>query len=191
AIKKSLFFMVVICLFLPGVFTPIIGLNNKDSDLTINTVYEKVYKGFLYKEETLEPLGGFDSYIIEMKTGKAYDFNIKIDTTFGVGILITIVGNPGHAVVGTWGPTDDESLRKIQFMYTPATTGNHTLIIAKILLIDMNENAYTVYVNRNGFAGIWWMIAGGLGALLILTIIPVSIIKSVRKKKKKTKKRKK
>jgi len=127
-----------------------------------------------------------------MKTGKAYDFNIKIDTTFGAGILITIVGNPGHIVAGTWGPTDDESLRKIQFMYTPATTGNHTLIIAKLIPIDMNENAYTVYVNRNGFAGIWWMIAGGFGALLILVIIPVSIIVSKRKKtKKKTKKRKK
>jgi len=53
AIKKSLFFMVVICLFLPSILTPIIGLNNKDSDLTINTAYEKVYNGFLYKKETL------------------------------------------------------------------------------------------------------------------------------------------
>jgi hypothetical protein len=187
---KAMLFSFVLFTFLSSTLTPIISYIYHDIGLTTSTDFEKVHKGFLFKSESLEAFGGADSYKLLLKGGKPYLFNINVDNSVGFSIVITLFGVPGDIHVGTWDADDPKSMRKIVFIYTPDDTSNHTLLIAKILPFDNVETKYTVYVNRNGFAGIWWMLLVGIGALAAIILTIALILKSTRKKKKKKRKRK-
>ena len=182
-------FVLILAIFLSSIFLPVLGTINRDNGLSTSTTYDKVYKGFLYKKESLEAMGGGDAYKLALKAGKLYYFSIKIDSGLGLQFFVTVMGNPGDAYVGTWGSGDPEDMRKIEFTYTPAVDSNQTLLITKILPIDMVENEYTVYVNRNGFAGIWWMILAGIGALALIILVIALIIRAARPKKKSKRKK--
>lgn len=190
-ITKTLLFLAILLTFLSGFLLPIFGSNNNNTNPSLNTVYDKVHKGFLLKSDSLEALLGTDSHKIELKGGKVYYFDLKVDNSIGGSITAVLTGgSPGHADIGTWDGNDPKSMRRITFLYTPDTTEIYTLTIIKIIPIDNAESDYTLYVNRQGFAGYWWMILSGLGALLILILI-ISILFRGRKKKPKKRKRKK
>jgi hypothetical protein len=191
SITKAMLFSFVLFTFLSSTLTPIIGSIYHDIGLTTSTDFEKIHKGFLYKSESLEAFGGADSYKLVLKGGKPYLFNFNVDNTVGFSIVVTLFGVPGDLLVGAWDADDPKSMRKIVFIYTPDDTSNHTLLIAKILPFDNVETKYTVYVNRNGFAGIWWMLLTGIGALAAIVLAIALIIRSSRKKKKKKKRKRK
>ena len=190
SITKNMLFFAISLTFLSGFLLPIIGSINYNPSPSLSTIYDKVHKGFLLTSDSLEALLGLDSYQIELKGGKVYYFDIKVDNSIGTTITVALTGSPGHADIGTWDADDPKSMRRITFLYTPDTTEVYTFTILKIIPIDNAESDYTLYVNRQGIAGYWWMILSGLGVLLVLILI-VSILFRGKKKKPKRRKRKK
>ncbi len=187
-IQKIIMFSLILLAFIPGILTPIIGLNKHESNHNLATAFDEVHKGFMYKSETLEAFGGADSYQLELKAGKTYYFSIKFDNTVGWSLFVTLIGSPGYVDVGAWDANDPVNMRKIMFLFTPDTTQNHTLIILKSAPFDNVETEYTVYVNRQGFAGIWWMILIGVGALVIIILLIALVVRVVKPKKRKRRK---
>jgi hypothetical protein len=190
-LTKTMLFFAILLTFLSGSFLPIIGSIYNTANPSLSTAYDKVHKGFLLKSDSLEALLGSDSFQIELKGGKVYYFSFKVDNSIGASITVALTGGlPGHADIGTWDADDPKSMRRITFLYTPDTTEVYTLLILKIVPIDNAETDYTVYVNRQGFVGYWWIILAGLGGVLVLIIILVAV-RSATKKKPKRRKRKK
>ena len=187
-ITKTTLFLLVLTTFLPGILTPILAGNNYNNNPSVNEAYEKVHNGFLYKKDNLETILGSDSFILNLKEGKTYYFYFKIDNSIGASILVALLGSPGFAEFGSWDADDPENMRKIVFLYTPDSTGNQTLTITKIIPIDNADSDYTVYVNRQGIAGYWWMILIGVGALIIIILVIALIIRAIKPKKGKRKK---
>jgi hypothetical protein len=171
--------------FLSGLLLPIFGSNNSNSNPSLSTAYDKVHKGFLLTSDSLEALLGSDSYQIELKGGKVYYFDLKVDNSIGTSITVALTGGlPGHADIGTWDADDPKSMRRITFLYTPDTTEVYTFTILKILPIDNAESDYTLYVNRQGFMGYWWMILASLGILFVIILLFAVLIRAGRKPKK-------
>jgi len=190
SITKTMLFFAISLTFLSGFLLPIIGSINYNPNPSLSTIYDKVHKGFLLTSDSLEALLGLDSYQIELKGGKVYYFDIEVDNSIGQPITVALIGgSPGHADFGTWDADDPKSMRRITFLYTPDTTEVYTFTILKIIPIDNAESDYTLYVNRQGIAGYWWMILSGLGALLIIILI-FTVLFRARKKPKKRKRRK-
>ncbi|NHJ49079.1 MAG: hypothetical protein FK733_14930 [Asgard group archaeon] len=190
-LSKAILFSLILTTVIPGILTPIMAANYSDNNLTTNEAFTKVYKGFLYKKDSLEAFLGTDSFILYLKGGKTYYFQFKVDNSVGASIMVSLTGSPGHLEFGSWDADDPVSMRKIIFLYTPDATGNATLVITKLIPIDNAESDYTVYVNRQGFAGYWWMILSGVGVLLVLILGVVLLIRLLRKKPKKKKRKRK
>jgi len=60
-------------------------------------------------------------------------------------------------------------------------------MISELNGFDMIDTNYTLYANRSGFAGFWWMILSGLGVVIVLILIIVILFKAFKKKPKKRK----
>ena len=189
--KKIITKIVTYCLIILTL-SPIVTLtvqsqmNGGSNDLAINTEDTKLYKGLLFKRGTLGNILSFDHYHFQMKANKTYVLRAKIAITDG-GFSLDVSGPGGiHFEPTSWSSSDPKSARVIQFLFTPTVTGDHSIIVWCYVGNDAGD--YSLYVNQDGFAGWWWILAIGIGTLLLIVIIFV-VISRVAKPKRKGKKR--
>ena len=188
---KSIIFTFILLTILPGILTPIIAENKQNNTFSLNTVYDKTQNGFVIITETLSGLIDLDTHVIALKADKEYYFSVKFDNPNG--LFLSIVVSNGIDIVakfGDWDGNTPKSKWKIAVVLTPTTADEFTILISETNGFDMIDSKYTLYANRSGFAGIWWMILSGLGVLVILIII-FALLFSKKKKKPKKRKRKK
>jgi len=188
---KSIMFSFILLTILPGMLTPIIAENKQNNNLSPKTAYDKVHNGFVVISETLSGLIDIDTHQIQLKVDKEYYFSVKFDNPNGVFLSVVVSnGVDGVARAGDWDSNTPKSQWKIVFVLTPTSANEFTIMINEFNGFDMIDTKYTIYANRSGFAGYWWMILSGLGVLLIIILI-VSILFRGKKKKPKRRKRKK
>ena len=188
---KSILFSFILFTLLPGILSPIVASNDQTTDLSLNTNYDKVHNGFVVLSETLSNLLDIDTHLITLTIDKEYYFSVKFDNPNG--LFLSVVVTNGVDIVarfGDWDQNTPKSQWKIVFVLTPTSTDEFSIMISELNGFDLIDTNYTLYANRSGFAGIWWMILSGLGAVLVLIFIIV-ILSSVFKKKPKKRKRKK
>lgn len=188
---KSILFSFILLTILPGILTPIIAENKQNNTLSPNTVYDKTHNGFVIITETLSGLIDLDTHVIALKADKEYYFSVKFDNPNG--LFLSIVVSNGIDIVarfGDWDGNTPKSQWKIAVTLTPTSADEFTILIGETNGFDFIDTKYTLYANRSGFAGIWWMILSGLGVLLVLILI-VFILFRGKKKKPKRRKRKK
>ncbi|MBK5114564.1 MAG: hypothetical protein KGD59_11525 [Candidatus Heimdallarchaeota archaeon] len=187
---KATLFSFLLLAILPGILTPILAEVNHKTDLETNTAYDKVHNGFVAISETLSNLLDIDTHIIALTVDKEYYFSVKFDNPNG--IFLSVVVTNGVDIVarfGDWDTNTPKSQWKIVFVLTPTSTDEFSIVISELNGFDIIDTNYTLYANRSGFAGYWWMILIGLGAVLVLVLLIV-VLSSVLRKKKKPKKRK-
>jgi len=64
-------------------------------------------------------------------------------------------------------------------------------MISYVFFASTQKPTYTLYVNRAGFAGLWWIILSGIGIVAILAVLfTFAIIGMISVAKKRQKKRK-
>jgi len=159
--------------------------NNKQLLLTPEEDFPKIHSIFIYTRETLGNIISFDTYHMKLKEQKEYYFWTSIDIESG-SFQLSVVGPGGaHIEPKAWSMSDPDSVRKISFVFTPSSTGNYTITVSSLVASD--GGSYQLYVNRSGFAGIWWMIGLGLLVVIILLGFPIIILRSRKKKKRKRK----
>ena len=144
-------------------------------------------KIILYKKGYLEELIDADNFAIELKADKEYVFWASVNCPSGIFALT--IGGPGGSSsdTETWDAEDPNSARRLKFYFTPSDSGEHTLTVGSLL----NEDAgtYRIYANRAGFAGYWWMIAAGIGDILLVFLIIFGLIRLASPKKKQRRRR--
>ncbi|MEA2071001.1 MAG: hypothetical protein U9O98_06885 [Asgard group archaeon] len=147
---------------------------------------DKTYRMLLYKKGELDynnGLGDIDSFTMDLKKDKEYVFWTKIKISSGV-FTLAISGSGGSAGdTETFDTDDPDSVRKLTFKFTPSESGEYSLAITSFL---PNEGGtYRLYANRSGFAGWWWMALSGVGAIIIVVLIIVGVIRIFRGPKRK------
>ena len=188
---KSILFSFILLTLLPGFLSPIISETVQNTDLSINTAYDKVHNGFVVLTETLSNLLDIDTHLIMLDANKEYYFSVKFDNPNGV--FLSVVVTNGVDIVarfGDWDVNTPKNQWKIVFVLTPTSTDEFTIMISELNGFDLIETVYTLYANRSGFAGFWWMILSGLGVVLVLILIIFIIFKAFNKKTKKIKRNK-
>jgi len=187
---KAILFAMILFTFLPGILTPIIAVNNQNNNLSTNTVYDKVHKGFVYLSETLSGVVDADFHKIYLKEGKEYYFSAKFDNPNGVWLTLIIANGVDIAIDnGDWDANTPKNQWKIELILTPTSTDNFTINVNEFNGFDIIDTNYTLYANRSGFAGYWWMILIGVGALAIIILL-IALVIRIAKPKKKGKRRK-
>ena len=188
---KALLFTLVLFTILPGILTPIIAENNQNNDLSINTAYDKVHKGFVVLSETLSNLLDIDTHIIELKADKEYYFSVKFDNPNGPFLSLFVSNGVDSGFRnGDWDANTPKNQWKVELVITPTSTDNFTIMISETNGFDLIETNYTLYANRSGFAGIWWMILSGIGVLVVIILVILLLFKMFKKKPKKKKRKK-
>jgi len=190
--KQTITKIVTLCLIIVTL-SPIVTLtvqsqmNGHFDDLTTKGEDTKLYKGLLYKTGILGNIMSLELYHFQMKANKTYVLRAKFDITEGAFSLD--VSGPGgvHIFPETWSSSEPKSARVIQFLFTPTDTGDHTIFVWCIIGNAAGE--YSLYVNQDGFAGWWWMLAVGIGAVLLIVIVFVGISRAVKPKRKGKKRR--
>ncbi|NHJ31674.1 MAG: hypothetical protein FK732_02320 [Asgard group archaeon] len=187
---KTILFSFVLLTLLPGILTPIFAVNNRNTNLSTNATFDTVHNGFVVITETLSGVVDIDIHKIMLKANKEYYFSVKFDNPNGIFLSVLVTNSVDYAVeFGNWDANTPRNQWKIAFVLTPTSTDEFTIYIDEFNIIDSIDTVYTLYANRSGFAGYWWMILSGLGVVVVLILIIV-ILSSVFKKKKKPKKRK-
>jgi len=188
---KSILLSLILFTLLPGILTPIIAENKQNNNLSPKTAYDKVHNGFVVISETLSNLIDIDTHLIQLTVDKEYYFSVKFDNPNGVFLTVLVTnGVDAVARAGDWDANTPKSQWKIVFVLTPTSTDEFTIMISELNGFDLIETNYTLYANRSGFAGIWWMILSGLGALLILILIVFFLFRGKKKKPKRRKRKK-
>ena len=188
---KAILFSFILFTLLPGFLSPILAGNDLTTDLSLNTNYDKVHNGFVVLSETLSNLLDIDTHLITLTLDKEYYFSVKFDNPNGV--FLSVVVTNGVDIVarfGDWDQNTPKSQWKIVFVLTPTSTDEFTIMISELNGFDLIDTNYTLYANRSGFAGIWWMILSGLGVVLVLILIIFILFKAFKKKPKKRKRKK-
>ena len=188
---KAILFSFILFTLLPGFLSPILAGNDRTTDLSLNINYDKVHNGFVVLSETLSNLLDIDTHLITLTIDKEYYFSVKFDNPNGV--FLSVVVTNGVDIVarfGDWDQNTPKSQWKIVFVLTPTSTDEFTIMISELNGFDLIDTNYTLYANRSGFAGIWWMILSGLGVVLVLILTIFILFKAFKKKPKKRKRKK-
>ena len=165
--------LLVICL-MPLFISSTLGFNDDvNQNLSINEEFDKIHKLILFKRGTIGNIASFDTYHFQMKEGKTYYFRAKIN--IDAGAFTFGVSGPGGSAgeLPIWDEDDPASAHVAVFTFTPTADGDHSITIGSVIATD--GGTYTLYVNKDGFAGWWWMLAIGVGAILIIVIFAVAI----------------
>ncbi|MFX1537900.1 MAG: hypothetical protein ACFFDI_27220 [Promethearchaeota archaeon] len=183
---------IILC-FIPATVTPIMVMAQErdNSSVMLFPNNAKVYRIILYKKGTLSGSYDENQYKVALKADKEYFFSVKFSAE-SVGLYNIQTNPPGEVWgiggdFGTWELGDPASIKKLSFTCIPDVDGEHTFVVSCGSICG--GGTYQIYFNRVGFAGYWWMIAAGVGALAILIIIIIGIAALIKPKKKKRRRR--
>ncbi|MHA1123715.1 MAG: hypothetical protein ACTSPC_13035 [Candidatus Heimdallarchaeota archaeon] len=168
--------------------------NGGDQEITIEDLYDFVPRNLIfYKKGKFFDFGDTHRYYINFKSGIDYVARIKVTSIGGGTFDITIQGiTTSSTNSGSFGSTITDQV--LEVTHTADSTGTGHVTLTYVPNAALYKPEFTLYLNKTGFAGWWWIILSGLGTLAILAfLVTFSIIgiKSVSKGKKKKKEKKK
>ena len=167
----------------------------KEGDIEITTddlIDFKVRPVILYKKGLLYEGGDQHRYYVSLKQDVEYIARMKITAEYGGTFLIRIMGLFTSSAYSE-GFTVPLSNHVLETVYTSDTTMDRYVEIIYTPVSPTERPVYTLYFNKTGFAGWWWIILSGIGTLTVLIVIFTFMVIgmiSVSKRKKKKKKRK-
>jgi hypothetical protein len=180
------------------VFLPILidGQNNKEeivySSEMINDL--KVRSRIIRKKGIFSDIGDSHWFQVALKQDVEYIARMKITAAYGGTFIIALFGVTTNSfyteIFGS--PITNHMIETIYI--ADGTTTGLLQIIYSTAILHQEFPTYTLYFNRTGFAGWWWIVLSGIGALAILSVIFTFMIMgmvSFSKRQKKGKKKKK
>jgi hypothetical protein len=167
--------------------------NSEDSELNtevINDLY--VRKVFLRKKGIFSDVGDTHWFQVALKQDVEYVARMKFTAALGGTFIISLTGVLTNTVnfEVLSNPVTNYLLEAIYI--ADGTTTGVLQITYSTPAIHQEFPTYTLYFNKTGFAGWWWIALSGIGALAVLAFIFTFMIIgmiSVSKRKKKGKRR--
>ena len=162
-------------------------------DITTEDIYDyKVRSVILYKKGLLYAGGDIHRFYVALEEDVEYIARIKITAEYGGTYLIRIMGLFTQSSYSE-GFSDKLTKHVLETVYTSDTTMDRYVEIIYTPASPTERPVYTLYFNKTGFAGWWWIALSGIGVLAVLifmfTFMTIGLI-TVSKRKKKKKKRK-
>lgn len=195
--RKLVFITVLSICISEIIFLPIIvdgQRNNEDIEIATEDIYDFVPKKLIfYRKGKFFEFGDTHRFYINFKSGANYIARIKVTSIGGGTFDVTIQGiTTSSTNSGSFGSTITDQV--LEVTHTADATGTGHVTLTYVPSAALYKPEYTLYFNKTGFAGWWWIILSGLGTIAILAfLVTFSIIgiKSVAKGKKKKRKKKK
>jgi len=179
------------------IFLPIIvdsQMNSGDIEFTTETIYDlKVRRAFIYRKGIFAEVSDWHIFKFKMKQDVDYVARMKVTAVDGGRFVIAIRGATTLSF-----HDEDISSPITNYLFETNFTADATTIgqvdVTYILVSSTQNPTYSLYLNKSGFAGWWWIALSGIGAVAVLififTFMVIGLI-STSKRKKKTKKKKK
>jgi len=193
---RNIIFLTILSICISEViFLPIIvdGQKNSSIEFTTETINDLTVRSIiLHKKGIFLKVGDTHWFRVSLKQDVEYIVRIKITAVYSATFVINIYG-VSTFITHSEGFSTPIANQVLEAVYTAdgTTTG---LIDIMYLPASTQENpTYTLYFNKKGFAGWWWIALSGIGVLAFLIFnftFLILGIKSVSKRKKKMKKRK-
>jgi len=195
--RNIIFLTILSICVVEAIILPVIvygQINDGDIEITTEDIYDyKVRSVILYKKGLLYAGGDIHRFYVALEEGVEYIARIKITAEYGGTYLIRIMGLFTQSSYSE-GFSDKLTKHVLETVYTSDTTMDRYVEIIYTPPFLPENPEYTLYFNKTGFAGWWWIILSGIGALAVLiflfTFAIIGMI-SVSKRKKKKRKRKK
>lgn len=196
---RNFVFLVILCICtIEAIFLPIIAngqINNGNTEFTPETILDlKVRSVILRKKGIFSEIGDAHWFHVALKQDVEYIARIKITAAYGGTFFIIL---RGVSTLSSYSEIFSSPITNHVFevVYTADGTTTGDLDILYSTLTPLENPTYTLYFNKTGFAGWWWIALSGIGTLMILvfmfTFMIIGLISvSKRKKKKRRKKRK-
>ncbi|RLI67203.1 hypothetical protein DRO91_08440 [Candidatus Heimdallarchaeota archaeon] len=138
------------------------------------------------KSGVLGALMDYDSYHLQLKKDVEYFCWANIKITEGT-FLITAVGAPDFfSASNSWNSSTPNRKHVVKLTFFASHDGEYTISVSTVGASE--EGKYTLYINKAGFAGIWWMVL--IPIVVLLLIFSLIYFLRVRKRRKKRRPRK-
>jgi len=195
--RNTVFLAILSICVVEAIILPILvngQLKEGDIEITTDDLIDfNVRPVILYKKGLLYELGDQHRYYVSLKQDVEYIARIKITAEYGGTYLIRIMGLFTQSSYSE-GFSDKLTMHVLETVYTSDTTMDRYVEIIYTPASLSEQPVYTLYFNKTGFAGWWWIILSGIGMLTVLIVIFTFMVFgmisfSKRKKKKGKKKR--
>ncbi len=194
---RNIVFLSILSICIFGIFfSPSIvdgQINNGDLECTTELINDlKVRSIILNKKGIFYQLGDAHWFKVSLKQDVEYKARIKFTEVYGGTFWILLHGvTTSESDIITLVSSETNYVLEVVYVADGTTTGEIQLGYSASA---MPENpTYTLYFNKTGFAGWWWIALSGLGTLAVLIVVFSFMIIgmiSVTRRKKKGKKRK-
>jgi len=187
--------IISICVF-EAIFLPIIvdgQMNSGEIEFKTESINDlKVRSILLYKKGIFNEFSDVHRFQVKLKQDVEYIARIKITAENGGLFFISLYG------VVTFSNYNEDISTPItnqifEIKYTADGTTTGELQVTYILLTSPQFPTYTLYFNKSGFAGWWWIALSGIGVLAVLifmfTFMTIGLITVSKRKKKKRRKK--
>lgn len=178
------------------IFLPIMidgQMNNGDIEVTTELLNDlKVRRAFIYRKGVFAEVSDWHIFKFEMKQGVEYIARMKVTAVDGGYFSVAIRGATNlSAYFETIGNPITNYIFETKYTGDATTTGQ--VDVTYILVTSTQNPTYTLYINKTGFAGWWWMALSGIGSLAVLififTFMIVGLVSTSKRKKKKRKRK--
>lgn len=196
---QNIVFLVILTISICQViFLPIIvdgQTNGGDTEFTTDLINDLTVKSIILRKKGIfSDIGDAHWFQVALKQDVEYVARIKITAAYGGTFIIALFGvtTNNFTIEPFSNPITNHVLETV-YIADGTTTGSLQLIYSTAIL-NQEFPTYTLYFNKTGFAGWWWIILSGIGTLAILvflfTFAIIGMISVSKKKKKKGKKKK-
>ena len=178
------------------IFLPIMidgQMNNGDMEFTTEIISDlRIRRPLMYRKGVFEKQSDWHIFKFKMKQGVEYIARMKVTAVDGGYFIVAIRGATNLSVY-----YEDIVNPITNYLFETKYTGDATttgqLDVTYILVTSTQNPTYTLYLNKTGFAGWWWIALSGIGALAVLififTFMIIGMISVSKRKKKKRRKK--
>jgi hypothetical protein len=168
--------------------------NSGDIEITEEAINDLKVRRLIYRKGIFDESGDVHWFKVALKQDVVYIARMKFTALYSGTFFVAVYG----VTTSTFYFQDivtPVTNYKIETNYTADGTATGTVqVIYTPVVLDQEFPTYSLYFNKAGFAGWWWIALSGIGALAVLififTFMIIGMI-SVSKNRSKKKKRKK
>lgn len=133
------------------------------NDLTERSIY-------FFKKGVLDDAGDSHYYRIPLREGKNYSVKLWITAPEGGTFVLALFGDLtfGQDLIST---SDNLVNELLEFEYKSDATITGEIRIIYSVSGSTQKPTYSLYANRVGFAGLWWIVLSGVGILAVLVVL--------------------
>ncbi|MHA1306399.1 MAG: hypothetical protein ACTSQN_03795 [Candidatus Heimdallarchaeota archaeon] len=161
------------------------------SEMDMNMINDQKERTiYFFKKGILVDTTDVHYFRLVMREGKKYIARLWITAPDGGDISISLTGDTTFSIelISVFENLKNE---KLEFEYLSDATIAGEIRITYVNFASEQKPTYTLYANRAGFAGLWWIILSGISVLAILVVLfTFAIIGMISVAKKRPKKRK-